>query len=244
MSFNNVGHFITSTITILQHFATLNHTSPNYTSLHLSTLHFLSFTLHYSPIWLNPSTFPIVLFDAYLMVLYLTSVHPPTVGQLQLVKSPFSSKPFTVPFPVCLLCMWPTWMSFYTRARWNIYIREPHKVHELRCGYPWYILRYYPIISCNEPAKHKIPKTRHPPSPLPHHRPDTCTENAGRWIFTQRELKNSSLASQEIPRNLRNPKVHYRIHNSPPPVPFLSPHPTSWSTTLNIILPSMLGSSK
>jgi hypothetical protein len=30
----------------LQHFATLNHTTPNYTSLHLSTLHFLSFTLH------------------------------------------------------------------------------------------------------------------------------------------------------------------------------------------------------
>ena len=62
MSFNNVGHLITSTITILQHFATLNHTSPHYTSLHLSTRHFLSFTLHYFPIWLNPSTFPIVYF--------------------------------------------------------------------------------------------------------------------------------------------------------------------------------------
>jgi hypothetical protein len=45
MSSNNVGHIISS-ITTLQHFATLNHTSP-----HLSTLHFLSFTLHYSPIW-------------------------------------------------------------------------------------------------------------------------------------------------------------------------------------------------
>ena len=62
MSSNNVGHLITSTITTLQHFATLNHTSPNYTSLHLSTLYFLSFTLHYSPIWLNPPTFLIVLF--------------------------------------------------------------------------------------------------------------------------------------------------------------------------------------
>ena len=40
MSFNNVGHLITSTITTLQHFPTLYHTSPNYTSLHLSTLHF------------------------------------------------------------------------------------------------------------------------------------------------------------------------------------------------------------
>ena len=62
MSSNNVGHLITSPITTLQHFATLHHTSPNYTSLHLSTLPFLSFTLHYSPIWLNPSTFPIGLF--------------------------------------------------------------------------------------------------------------------------------------------------------------------------------------
>ena len=50
MSFNNVGRLITSTITTLQHVATLYHTSPNYTSLHLSTLHFLSFTLHYPPI--------------------------------------------------------------------------------------------------------------------------------------------------------------------------------------------------
>ena len=45
-----------------QHFATLHHTSPIYTSLHLSTLHFLSFTLHYPLIWLIPFTFPIVLF--------------------------------------------------------------------------------------------------------------------------------------------------------------------------------------
>ena len=45
MPFNNVGHLITSTITTLQHFDTLHRTSPNYTSLPLSTLHFLSFTL-------------------------------------------------------------------------------------------------------------------------------------------------------------------------------------------------------
>ena len=71
MSFNNVGHLITSTITTLQNFATLYHTSPNYTSLHLSTLHFLSFSLHYSPVWLNPAAFPIVLF------------HPPSLNQTQ-----------------------------------------------------------------------------------------------------------------------------------------------------------------
>ena len=86
----------------------------------------------------------------------------------------------------------------------------------------------------------KLVRTRIQMSPLAVKRAGvlTCSDSrtaAGTWfmflltyVFTHSMAQSPSseanwfAASQEIPRISRNPKVHYRTHTSPPPVPILS----------------------
>ena len=73
-----------------------------------------------------------------------------------------------------------------------------------------------------------------------------CTYLLTPWNRVLLEKLTGFAANQEIPRILWNPKVHYRTHKRPPPVPILSqpqPVPTTpfhfLKIHLNIILPSM-----
>jgi len=66
-TYNRIHNEKKQIITTLQHFATPHHTSLNYTSLHLSTLHFLSFTLH------HPFSFGLT--QLHFLPLYFTSRH-------------------------------------------------------------------------------------------------------------------------------------------------------------------------
>ena len=69
--------------------ATLHHTSPHFTQLHLSTLHSLTFTLHYPLLWLNSFTFPTALI--HLTSLNKTQYSFPISKLISKIMNPFTA---------------------------------------------------------------------------------------------------------------------------------------------------------
>jgi hypothetical protein len=117
--------------------------------------------------------------------------------------------------------------------------------HETRWGHLWSTTRQHYRLS--QRGKNAVLRFLFPTPYLTHttYLLTYSMEQSPSW-----EAK-TSWATQEIPRILWNPKVHNRIHKSPPPVPILSqidpvhaPPSNVSQVHFNIILPSTPGSSK
>jgi hypothetical protein len=97
-SSNNVWNLITKTVTTLQHFAALHHTSPNYTSLHFATLHHTSpnyTSLHFATLHHTSPNYTSLHFTQ----LHFTTLYPTT---LRYTSPHFTQLHFTTLHPTPL----------------------------------------------------------------------------------------------------------------------------------------------
>jgi hypothetical protein len=157
MSSEKLDSFVTKTITTLQHFATFHTTSPNYTSLHLSTLHFLSFTLHYPLIWFNPFTFPTVLF-------HLTSLNQPQYGSplskhISKIMNPFTVLKKPPPFHFTSLHFLFFFLIILSTLHFTLFIFILHSQPALR-------MVWLSSVGTTLRAKHCATWASQPPGPV------------------------------------------------------------------------------
>jgi len=147
MSSDNVWHLITKTITTLEHFATLHHTSPIYTSLHLSTLQTIIDTLttlidtslhlptlQYYILWVCVGSLRYPACNAHAPYCHVWPAPLYSIFPRYHINGTIFKKKKIIAHRICVLI-------FYKTFVWNISHSKIENVYRSSCKVPLYFVR-------------------------------------------------------------------------------------------------------